>query len=326
MIDVADDREAGWPLPKWYNSPVHFIDCQLPDAFQYLPDFERRTLAVQDADRMRSYLNPHLDTIVRKPFQDDPNHVPIGTVSKTYALVPHKETLRAAADGFAEVNIDPAGIRTKLAITEYGERMHASLFLPGDYGFNPGDGYRMALRLELFNSVDGTVRFWALMGWFRLVCSNGLVLGVTKSSFRRRHTGNLGVSGVAHVLREGLDEAEEDKQSLRQWRERTIDADVLVPWINKSVRETWGFKAAARAYHIACSGHDVEIAGKYKGRLPTTIGVRRTERVPGCPDRAGNAFDVSQVLSWLAANRRDIQEQLQWKQQIPILMASLTEE
>ncbi len=38
------------------------------------------------------------------------------------------------------------------------------------------------MRLECLNSVDGSTRFRAERGWFRLVCSNGLRFGITRLS------------------------------------------------------------------------------------------------------------------------------------------------
>lgn len=308
---------------RWRNSSVRSLECSLPNVFDHLPDFERRTLALQDVDGMRSCLNPRLDTIIRKPHGDDPNYVPVGVVSKGYALVPHKEVLRAAADALRDVVGDVQDIRTELTITEYGERMHASLFLPGGYAFDPGNADRMDLRLELFNSVDGSTQFQALLGWFRFVCGNGLIVGVTKSSLRRRHAGGFGISEIGYVLDDGLSDAKQDAENLGQWRSTKIDLAALGPWVDEAVKKTWGFKAAARAYHIACSGHDVQIVGKYKDRRPTTIETRKAERVPGCPEKAQNAFDLAQVLSWLASHRTDLQERLEWRQQIPALMKAL---
>jgi len=305
---------------RWRNSPVRSFECSLLDVFDHLPDFERRTLALQDVDGMRSCLNPRLDTIIRKPHGDDPNYVPVGVVSKGYVLVPHKEVLRAAADALHDVVGDVQDIRVDLTITEYGERMQACLFLPSEYRFEPGG---MDLRLELLNSVDGSTQFRALLGWFRLVCSNGLTVGVTKSCLRRRHAGDIGISDIGFVLRDGLTDAKQDAENLGRWRSTKIDRAALVPWVDEAVKKTWGFKAAARAYHIACSGHDVEIVGKYKDRRPTTIETRKAERVPGCPEKAENAFDLAQVLSWLASHRRDLQERLEWRQQIPALMEAL---
>jgi hypothetical protein len=161
------------------------------------------------------------------------------------------------------------------------------------------------------------------MGWFRFVCSNGLVVGVTQSDIRRRHVGDLNPGDVGRVLAAGLERGEAERENFRNWRARTVSAARLVPWVEKTLREEWGFKAAARAYHIAQTGHDVEIVGQYKERQPTTIETRRTVRIPGAPEQCGNLFDLSQVLAWLAKERRDVQEQLEWREQIPGLLEGM---
>jgi hypothetical protein len=41
-------------------------------------------------------LNERLDTIVRLPFGEDKTFIPVGIVSKEYALVPHADVLGVA--------------------------------------------------------------------------------------------------------------------------------------------------------------------------------------------------------------------------------------
>ena len=100
-------------------------------------------------------------------------------------------------------------------MAEQGERMALSLYLPDNYTFDRGDGNKIAMRLECFNSVDGSTGFRALMGWFRFVCSNGLVIGVTLIDIRRRHIGELSLDDMGVVLSSGLQEAETEKENLR---------------------------------------------------------------------------------------------------------------
>jgi len=308
---------------RWLNSPVSVYQGTLDEIEQYMPCFERRSFALTQPDAICSRLNQHFDTIVRKPFRDDRNYIPVGIVSKNYALVPHKEVLDAGAKALQQAKISPEKVKAELTITEYGERMRVCLYLPDEYSFDPGDGNVMAMRLECFNSVDGSTRFQALLGWFRFVCSNGLIVGVTKLGLRHRHIGHLSISDVGEVLIQGVKDADEEKKNFKAWREHAVKLDDVVPWIEKDVREEWGFKAAARAYHISTSGYDVEILGNYRNETPTTIRVGRTRRVPGTPERVRNAFDVSQVLAWLARERNDLQERLEWRQQIPGLMKAL---
>lgn len=201
--------------------------------------------------------------------------------------------------------------------------MVLSLFLPESFAYDPGDGLKLALRLELFNSVDGSTRFRALMGWFCFVCSKGLVISVTRSDLRRRHIGDIGLADVADVLLSGIQEAEKEKENFGKWRQKQVKAKDLSSWVEKELRKDWGFKAATRVFHISRAGHDVQIAGPYKKHTPLTIPVRKTVRVSGAPKRSENLYDVSQILAWLAKERRDVQEQLEWCERIPDLLEPL---
>jgi hypothetical protein len=319
----APQRSNSNTRPKWFNSPVSFYKGMLSDISRHIPEFERRTFALGQPDEERTRINERLDTIVRRPTTDDPNFVPVGVVSKEYVLVPHTEVLNIAAKAIKAVNLSPADVKAELKITDYGERMALSLYLPKKYAFDPGDGYPLALRLECFNSVDGSTRFRALMGWFRFVCSNGLIIGVTSSDVRRRHIGDLGLSDVEAVLTYGIKESEKEKKNFIEWRKRMVQYNQFASWINGELKKGWGFKAAARTYHISRTGCDAEVIGPYKDNTPISIHMRQTASVPGAPRGAQNLYDVSQILAWLAKERRDVQEQLEWREKIPELMKPL---
>jgi hypothetical protein len=53
------------------------------------------------------------------------------------------------------------------------------------------------MRLECFNSVDGSTKFQAFMGWYRFVCSNGLIVGITQVDMRRRHIWGLDILDIS---------------------------------------------------------------------------------------------------------------------------------
>lgn len=322
MINRRNDAQA-IKVPKWFSSPVTCHRGTLNEIAGLIPTFERRGFALTQTDNKRSRLNERLDTIVRQPFGDDETFIPVGVVSKDYALVPHDAVLHFATQALTQAKIALIDVKAELKITEYGERMALSLFLPDKYSFDPGDGYPMALRLECLNSVDGSTRFRAIMGWFRFVCCNGLIIGVTRFDVRRRHVGDIWLDDIGEVLMAGLKESETDKKNFENWRKTTISLNRLAPWVDKDMREGWGFKAAARTFHIARSGSDAEVVGLYKDSTPTTIAIKETYRVPGAPQQCRNLFDLSQILAWLAKERRDVQEQMEWREKIPGLMAPL---
>ncbi len=309
--------------PKWFNSPITFHEGTLANIRQHIPAFERRVFALTQADHQVTRFNERLDTIVRLPFGQDNAFIPVGVVSKDYALVPHTSVLDVATQALADVNIAPADVKAELKITEYGERMALSLYLPERYQFDPGDSHPMALRLECFNSVDGSTRFRALMGWFRFVCSNGLIIGVTRSDLRRRHVGDLQIEDIGKVLKSGLNDSDTEKKNFEKWRKTPINLKQIVSWSENTVRKGWGFKAATRVYHIAHTGVDVEVTGQYKDSTPTMITTNSLHPVPGVPKQSQNLFDVSQILAWLAKERRDLKEQQEWRETIPELLEPL---
>lgn len=305
---------------KWFNSPVKLHRGMLNDIRRHIPSFERRGFGLTQADSQSTRLNQRLDTIVRMPFDGDTTFVPVGVVSKGYTLVQHEAIIETAADALRMADIDLGKVIAEVRITEYVERMGLSLYLPEQFDFDPGDGEPMALRVECLNSVDGSTRFRALMGWFRFVCSNGLVIGVTQMDVRRRHVGEIHVKEIGDVLKAGFTDAEADKANFTTWMKRALTPKEVEPWVDKALLEKWGFKAAARAYHIARTGCDGWISGQYKGQKPTTIAMETADRVPGANTTCSNLFDLSQILAWLAKERRDVQEQLEWREQIPGLM------
>jgi hypothetical protein len=309
--------------PKWFNSPVTVHSGTLSEVRPYVREFERRGFGLTQPSNDYSRLNERLDTIVRLPFGNDPSFIPIGVVSKDYALVQHTTVIDVVTQALTVTKIPPDNIKAELKITEYGERMALMLYLPEKYQFDPGDGHLMALRLECLNSVDGSTRFRALMGWFRFICSNGLVIGVTLTDMRRRHDSTLSIEDVKYVLTSGIESAEKDRESFLKWLKTPITPRKLASWIDKELKVKWGFKAATRAYHIARSGKDAEIIGPYKNHTPTTIPVRQSTRVPGAQNQCDNLYNLSQILAWLAKERRDIQEQLAWREEIPHLINTL---
>jgi hypothetical protein len=316
-IGASDERQ------RWLNSPAKVYEGTLSKLRQYIPDFDRRPFAIVQENGLPSRVNERLDTIVRMPFEGDAAVIPIAVVSRNYVLVSHRDVFEATAKALGGQGIDPDEAKAELTITEYGERMRLCIYLPDDYSFDLGGSHEMTMRLECFNSVDSSVRFRTLLGWFRFLCSNGVVIGVTQSDFHRRHIGDLNLEDIAEVFKRDIAEAREERTNLNQWRKIQVPLEKAAAWVANEVRKEWGFKAATRAYHIIRSGHDVAIAGSYKEQSPLSIPVQVKRRVPGAPEKAQNALDISQVLAWLAKERNDIGEQFDWRQQIPDLMRAL---
>ncbi|MCX7044348.1 MAG: DUF932 domain-containing protein [Candidatus Sumerlaeota bacterium] len=308
---------------RWLNSSLKIDQGPALEIKKLIPEFERRSFGLACPDDSKTCLNKHLDTIVRKPIGESEGFIPVGVVSKDYVLIPHIAVWKAATSALEKAKIDLTQVDSEIGLTEYGERMALSFYLPHEYDHDPSDGNPMRLRLECFNSVDGSMRFRALVGWFRLVCSNGMVVGVTKADFRRRHFGDMTIADVRQVLNKGLSDSVKDKERIKTWEKFEVAPEILEAWMETTLLKMWGFKATARAYHIATTGYDAELIPPLDSGNPIYAKTRYGRQVPGSPERASNAFDISQILAWLAKERNDLQEQVEWRNQIPKLMANL---
>lgn len=309
---------------KWLGSPVSLYSGKLTDIRSKVPTFERQGFSLPGPEIGKKSLNTRFHTIVREPFGKDNSFVPIGVVSKNYSLVQHTEVIDIIIQALFSMGIpDPENLSTELRLTQFGERMSINIYFPEDYNFIPPDNHPMALRLECFNSVDGTTGFRALLGWYRYICSNGFFIGVNRLDLRRRHIGNVQLQKLQEVIRNGLVEAENDKKTFLQWQRTPISPKDIAWWFDTTLKEAWGFKMAARAFHIASCGFDGEIKGQYKGQTPTSIKMDSTLRIPGSPRHCYNLYILGQNLSWLAKEHQDMKNQLKLIDQIPSLLYTL---
>ena len=308
------------PAPRWGGASVVVRKGTLDELARGVPGFIRRPFALgEGAERA----HPRYDVIVREERPDGSGRVPVGVVSKRYRLVQHGELIGALRRALAANGIGPAEAEGELRLSEFGARMALALVLPDRYGFDPGDGHRLGLRLLVVNSVDGSCGLRFLLGWYRFVCSNGLVVGTTRLKCHYAHRQQLATADVGGLLGRGIALAREEQASLREWLATPVFRDTLAQWADGPVRRSWGVKAAARVWHICTTGHDGEPARPAERALPHQREMKPGERVPGSPGTAANAYHVSQALAWLAKERRDVEESLEWMAGIPGLMRSL---
>ena len=184
----------------------------------------------------------------------------------------------------------------------------------------------MQFRIEVFNSVDGSCRLVAAASWLRLVCSNGMMSRETLMLVKQQHRHPLHIEQLGSLLKDAVQSAENDRIIFARWQRQRFDRDLFVSWINRDVHERWGLKAAVRVLGIATQGKDVEPAGDCRNRKPSEVGTKVVGTVPGVNAPASNLFEISQVLAWVAGQRADIAEDLEWRSDVPALMEKLVEQ
>lgn len=267
--------------------------------------------------------NPYQKVVLRLPLTRAEQEIPVGVVSNSYGLAQHKMVVERCLDGLRFAGIDPKELRCELGMTELGEWMNFRLYFPDSYDHTPADGQKLGLRLECFNSVDGSSRLVILLGWLRFVCSNGLVIGETKAELRNIHNSTLDLGEIPSLIAEAIGKVKIDLERLSKWDQEELKIEQIKPWVNRVLADKWNKKAACRVFHICNSGCDVELADVFAKGEATEKPVTKTQRVPGAPERAKNLYDVSQALSWVATKRNNPEERLQWQEEIPHLISRL---
>jgi len=323
---------------KWHGSPVTYYSGTIDQLKKYVPEFERRSFGVAITSFVEPTgimppgkivtqgINPWRDVIIRKTYESDVEkipEIPVGIVSPQYTLLQHHKVIDEVVSALDQLRIQVEDVKASMVLSYLGERMRFSIVLPDKFSIDIGREDRLGLRLECFNSVEGSTRFWALIGWLRFVCENGMVAGDIKTDYRRRHNQAMNISEIHDVLNDGLAEVTLDKQVFDLWMQHKVTREQISDWVNGHVAKQWGAKAAVRAWHITNTGFDASLANPFEKGKPTEKTIIKGTKVPGSILPGNNVFAVAQSLSWLAKERRDVQEQLLWKQQIPKLIEPL---
>lgn len=221
------------------------------------------------------------------------------------------------------IHIDISAVESSLLLSEYGERMHWSCSIP-NMDFDPGDNYPLALRINCLNSVDATTVLEITFGWYRLVCSNGLMFGLGNARLRRRHIQSLDPEDIALYLRGQIEQVPAEKGLYPEWLRCNVNARSLTEWIDQKVAKEWGPHAGARVWNIITEGLDGEVE-RVRNFKPHQLPIKNTRTVSGACAPAQNLFHISQALSWIARTRQTIPEQLDYVGDIPRLMEPLME-
>jgi hypothetical protein len=297
----------------WLGEPASEVTGSLAELVPLVPTF----------DRVPFGTNPRLDMIVRRAAAKGEIPVPTGVVSKKYVLVQHTAVIETLEHALRKADVDPLDLRCRLTMSESGARMAMRVELPERLAFNAPDKHPMALTFECFNSVDRTVPLFALLGWFRFVCTNGLVIGTTHAALRQHHRPPLHIRNLEPVLAEGLAAAVLDRSLLTESMARRVSAGALRTWVDGPVANTWGPFAATRVHSIVRTGFDGEPSRRPKGTPPHAREIENPTRVPGAAAPGDNAYGILQALAWVAARRKEVAEQTAWRGQIPELMDEL---
>jgi len=305
---------------RWRARDVSYLAGTWQQLKARIPRFELRDFSAAQGEPA----NPHLKTVVRLPLTATERPMPVATVSHHYTLASHATIIEDCLAALRCRGISSHILKCELGLTALGEWMNFRAYFPDEYSFTPADGKKLALRLECFNSVDGSSRLVVLFGWLRFICSNGMIIGESMSVLRNIHDDSLDLTSIPKLIASGLKKVEQDRRRIQLWDHTPVTTEQVANWADGPLADRWGKKAACRAFHICLGGTDVELADPFEPVQPTQAKTKPTTPVPGAPAPVTSLYGVSQALSWLAARRNSVEERFLWQTQVPILLKELT--
>ncbi len=305
---------------QWRSRKVRYYKGDWSSIQSLLPEFDLHPFAAGKDEPS----NPFLQTVVRRPMSTAERPIPVGVVSHTYTLVPHSDVAELCRKEVLNITgCQLEELRFEVGLSELGEWMNLRIYFPERYSFNDVHGKDSDLRLECFNSVDGWCRLLILFGWFRFVCSNGLIIGDTRIEIHERHGRHLDLEAISGRLRTALEAVEADQRRMEKWQEEAVQIRDIAAWSNGEVSNRWGKKAATRVFHICDSGKDVQLVDPFASGPATEKPVKYGHTVSGSPPRAETKYDVLQALSYVATRRNNAEERVAWQTHIPALLGRL---
>ena len=117
--------------------------------------------------------------------------------------------------------------------------------------------------------------------------------------------------------------AVEERKAFAKWSGTRVERPTLVSWVDGPVADAWGLYAAARVYGIATTGEDGTPERIFRKVAPHERSLIDTTPVPGAKNSCDDAYGIAQVLAWVAAQRNNVAERLEWRTDIPALMEKL---
>jgi hypothetical protein len=258
--------------------------------------------------------------VVRQPLTAGESDRVVARVSSRYSLVQHHEVLDLAESLLPRFEAEPKNVVAEMVMTPHGERMDLTVELPSAK-YTPADGYALATRMRLLNSVDTSTALFGSIEFLRKICSNGMV-GWKGSRVRRTHTQFRALSQLRNRLLSQFDQLGEDTAYFEQMLAHQIDREVLAKWVDEVVATEWNRWAAARVFHVAASGHDGDVVC-CSDLPPHRLLLQNAMLAPGACAPANNVYHVAQALSFVASRLISWGNRYRWLADIPRLLEPL---
>ncbi len=323
---------------KWEGREAFVHKKPVNELINWIPHFKRVPFSLHNGGT-----NKYLDNIIRESlsidaeFIKDRQDIPVCTASKQYRLIQHRDVFKALVHAVKLVASDKRSPEATLRITEYGERMWVSFTLePSE--LDKAEHFPLLLEISGLNAVKPGTALDIRLSWYEPTYGTRIPYGMLSSQevkfkkIKRKSEKELDSDIIADeiysFLKNHLTKLSGEREFYKRWKRAEVNLQTLAHWIDNDVKNKWDYERAARAYHIATEGYDIQVKTDEAQETDGTNKIPPPSELTSYPSEprnyvqkekvlekfapARNAFDLSLILSWIISQERTIPKQLKW--------------
>ena len=144
----------------------------------------------------------------------DTNEV-LSVVGNGYKLTSNEEIFTAFETAISKSSLKTDGMTKQVSMKGNGSRTAIRYRFP-EHEIELLSGDKQIMEIVALNSYDGSWAFQSMVGAYRMICCNGMVMGTDYATSYGRHTKNLDINMAADKLRIA---AESYEYNVEKWRE-----------------------------------------------------------------------------------------------------------
>lgn len=162
-----------------------------------------------------------MSNVFQAVVRDDTEEI-IAVHRDRYKLVSNAEIFPKFESAIRTSRLDTKGMQVVDELSHNGARAFRTYRFP-QHQVEIRKGDLVSLELKVVNSYDGAFAFQSILGAFRLICSNGMVIGQTFNKTYGKHTAGLDIDSAASRIHHSLQVFLSNTQNWKQWADRQID-------------------------------------------------------------------------------------------------------
>ena len=171
--------------------------------------------------------------------KDEPDQI-FSIMTSRYKIVNHSEALQLADEAIAR-NPEFGESAKKIFLLNEGGKMEVKYTFPEVDVDIDGRGDIVNPQLIIRNSYDGGWKFGIMLGAFRIICSNGLVVGKKIYMLKQFHYENLLLENIAVELEKAMHNFSIQTKIWEKWVDRITtkdEFDDVITKLNPSQKES----------------------------------------------------------------------------------------